>query len=365
MEDSQFNLNCTNLTEKQLKVANLIVVVTSVLCSVFATIILLLLLCQKSYSSTLQRLFLYLLVDTVIVEVVYASNLEHQYHYQGQAQVCVWVAFFTQWSSSVIFFATFGITVYLLSLVIVQIRGNSNCFMKLRLRPKYCQYVIEGLLGFLPIILAFVLAWLPYVDGNYGIAGPWCWIRFVDDKCEAIGLKNQMIFYGIYDIVGIIDIITSLIFVVVYCRLSTEFREARRLLRKTLILMLFQFVHTLIVLFQTSMRIYTGTKHHNIYALWITYAVVSPSRQLLYPVGFLVCFYPVKSMLRDLLFKTFKKFDNHKDYFNVTQVATVRESTRVSPLSHTYFIMSHEPYTGESTGLPKSTDDGYGSTVQS
>ena len=294
----------------------------------------------------------------MIVEVVYASNVEHQYQYNGQEQVCLWVAFFTQWASSVIFFATFGITVYLLCLVTVQISGSNNCLMKLGLRLKYSQYIIEGLLGFLPVILAFALAWLPYIDGDYGVAGPWCWIRFVDEKCEPIGLQNQMIFYGIYDIVGIIDIIASLIFAVVYCRLSTEFKEARRLLRQTLILMLFQFVHTLIVLFQTIMRIYTGSTHHNIYALWITYAVVSPSRQLLYPVGFLVCFYPVKSMLRRLLFKTFKNID-----FKVTQAATVRESTRVSPLSHTYFIMPHEPCT-ESTGLQRCTAAGYGGTVQ-
>ena len=372
MEDSQFNLNCSEFTEEQLKVANLIAGVTASVCGVFVTIIFLFLLCQKSYSSTLQRLFLYLLVDTVVVEIVFTCILEHQYEYKGQEQVCVWLAFFTHWASSVTFFATFGITVYLLCLVTLQIRGNntSTCFMKVA-RLKYSKCATEALLGFLPVILAFVLAWLPYIDGDYGIAGPWCWVRFVDENCKDIGLKNQMIYYGMYDVEGMIAIIASLIFAVVYCRLSTEFREARRLLRQTLILMLFQFVYIFSVLSQTSIRLYTGLAHHSIYAFWIIYAVVSPSRQLLFPVGYLVCFYPIKSMLSNFLFRRRNKYGhihkNHNENFDITRVATVRESTRVSPLSHTYFIVPHESHTEESRfsiGPTKSTATGYQSIVQ-
>lgn len=362
MEDSQFNLNCTHFTEEQLKLVNLTRGITSILCTAFATIIFLFLLCHKSYSTLLQRLFLYLLADTIIVEIINMFSLEHQIQYSKQEQVCEWLAFLTHWTTSTMLFAAFGIILYLFCLVTVQIRGN--CHLLVQLKQRRCfQCIVEGAFAILPFLLAFSLAWVPYTDGDYGIAGPWCWIRTLDDNCEPLGLKNQMIYFGMYELVGVIGIITSTVFAVVYCRLSTAFSEAQRLLRQTLILMLFQLVYILTILYQMIMRLYTGSKgQHDIYALWIIYAVISPSRQLIFPLGCLICFYPVKSMLscRAWNFQSSKQ----RHYQNRGETSSVPESTRVSPWSHTYFIAPHESCTEESTFStvpPKSTDTGYGS----
>ena len=50
--DSQFNLNCTNFTEAQLKAINLTRGIMAIVCVVIVGLILLFLLCHKAYSTS-------------------------------------------------------------------------------------------------------------------------------------------------------------------------------------------------------------------------------------------------------------------------------------------------------------------------
>ena len=61
------------------------------ICVVIVTLILLLLLCYKAYSTTFQRLYLYVTIATLFSEIVKALGIEHQFQYETQAQVCFWL----------------------------------------------------------------------------------------------------------------------------------------------------------------------------------------------------------------------------------------------------------------------------------
>ena len=345
---SQFNLNCTHFTEEQLKSLNLTRGVTAVACAVLVLSISILLICHKSFSSTFQRLYFYLLIITVLIELFISLSIERQFQYKGQNDVCVFLGFTTQWLSVIQMLYTFEIIAYLFCLVIFSIKKNHDCsnFQK----SKLCRRLLEALLTLLPILLAFIFSWEPYMGGNrYGLAGPFCWIRSMDENCQDVGTRDQMIYYGLYEILGVTGIIAHVIFAIVYCKLASSLKEARYLLRQTLIVMVFQFAYTLTITFQLGVRLYTGLiKLQNHYSLWMTFSIVSPFRQLLFPVGCLICFYPVKDMLVDCFRKMHRCCCKQQStsYVEIenphfTGHATVPESTRISQPSDTFFVVAH------------------------
>lgn len=365
--DSQFNLNCTNFTAAQLKAINLTRSIMALVCVVIVVLILLFLLCYKAYSTTFERLYLYVIFATLFSELIQALGIEHQFQYENQEKVCFWLGFVTHWTSVMVFIFALGIILYLLCLIVTKIRGNicsspseSRCY----------QVLLEVSFTLLPVLLSFAFALVPYFDNNYGLAGPWCWVRSVDDECRSVGIRDQMIYFGLYEAVGVIGLTTSLVFSIVYCKLATSFKEAKGLLKRTLILMGFQLGYVLIVTFQLAVRLYTGlTGQRQHTGLWFIHAFIIPNGQLIFPLGCLACFYPVGKMLVGSIRKTSRKCKDwykscscracckykYKQTLSVnnspqleTEAPTAPESSRVSLPSDTYFDV---PYTNAFTKI--------------
>ena len=373
----QFNVNCTNLTIEQLKDVNLTRGVTAMVCAGLVLFILVFLVCHKAFSRTFQRLYIYLLIVTFLVEVFISLSIEHQFQYSGQKEICVFLGFATQWLSVIKMMYTFETIVYLLCLVVISI--HEDCFHWLP-QSKFCRRLTEVLLALLPVLCAFIYSWEPYIGGNrYGLAGPFCWIRSMDETCRHVGTRDQMIYYGLYEMLGVSGFVTYVILSIVYCRLAPSLKEARYLLRQTLIVLIFQFAYTLAVTFQLGVRLYTGLSGHHIdsensYSLWLTFSFVSPIRELLFPIGCFICFYPVKAVVMDIFWKIWKccfKLRN-SSYVEIENPditrprhATVPESTRISQPSSTFFVVPHPddysaverfhgvPYRKDSHGIAK------------
>ena len=379
-EGTQFNLNCTNFTGAQLKAINLTRSIMAIVCVVIVGLILLFLLCHKAYSTTFQRLYLYVIIATLFSELIQALGIEHQFQYKRQEEVCFWLGFITHWTSVMVFIFAFGIILYLLCLIVTKIKGN---ICSQPSQSKCCQILPELLFALLPVLLSFAFAWVPYFDNNYGLAGPWCWVRSVDDDCKSVGLRDQMIYFGLYEAVGVIGLTTSSVFSIVYCKLATSFKEAKSLLKRTLILMGFQLGYVLIVTIQLAVRLYTGLTHQRQHiGLWFLHAVVIPNGQLIFPLGCLACFYPVTSMLLGSISKAGLKCKNwykscsfracckyHQQPSSSQwedEIATAPESNRVSFPSDTFFNI---PYTDAFTKIttdcshivPSAVDTGYSS----
>ena len=341
---SQFNLNCTSFTEDQLKSLNLTRSITAVVGALLLLSISVLLICHGAFSSRFQRLYFYLLIVTFLVELSISLSIEHQFQYNGQDNVCVFLGFATEWLSVTQMFYTFEIIIYLFFLVIFAIQKN-----RFQVSEAY-QRLIEALLTILPVVLAFVFSWEPYMSGNrYGLAGPFCWIRSENENCHHVGTRDQMIYYGLYEILGFTGIIAHIVFAIVYCRLASSLKEARYLLQRTLIVMMFQFAYTITITFQLGVRLYTGlSKLQSPYALWLTFSAISPIRQLLFPIGCIICFYSLKT----ILLECFRKMQRccckrqrgiyiEVDNPNFMERATIPQSTRISQPSSTFFIVPH------------------------
>lgn len=360
-EHQQFKTNCTTFTGEQLQAINLTRSIVAIICVITVALILLFLLCHKAYSSTFQRLYIYVIIATLFSESIQACGIEHQFHYQGQEEVCFWLAFITHWTSIIVFIFAFETILYLLYLVITQIKGDCCCHPP---QSRCCQAMLELLFILLPILLSFPIAYVPYRNNNYGLAGPWCWVRSIDENCRSVGMRDQMIYFGLYWAVGAIGIIINITFSAIYHKLTGTVKEARKLLKLTLILMGFQLCYITIVTLQLAVRLYTaisGSQQH--IALWFMHAIIIPNGQLIFPVGYLICFYSVKKMLCESIKKARHKC---KEWYNTltctgynrqvvleqdTEQFTAPESNRTSLPSYTFFEI---PYTN---GFTKTSAD--------
>ena len=391
-QDSQFLLKCSNLTERDLLSLNLAFSTTGLVSYLISTLILLLLLFYKAYHSVLQRLFLYLMVATNARELGVSASLEHYFHYKGQKEVCTWVAFFYNWAGMIVFVFTLGILIYLLCFVYRLAKGNT---VPKILQSRCRRIALECIYVILPLMVSFVYAWMPYINHNYGVAGAWCWIRTMDDNCTVVGLVDQILNgYVFYVTGGVIGLVLIIIIVIMYCKLPPTLSEARLLLRKTFIILVCMLLYVAIIVTALSLRMHTariGEYQHLV--LWLVITITFPISQLMFPFGFLVCFYSIKK----LHWKSIKKamdewrlccvccyrygcMENcttmdkiqHTVRFqqqpaDLTQAPTVHESTRVSLPSSTFYQVSHSNgFSTENAPLvpEDGTDTGYGSISQ-
>jgi hypothetical protein len=94
-----FNINCThNLCIEEWRSLNLVRSVLAFLGSLLVLAILVFLIYYKAYSSLFQRLYLYLIIATLLNELVGVVSIEHQWHYPRQETACVWIGLFTAWT---------------------------------------------------------------------------------------------------------------------------------------------------------------------------------------------------------------------------------------------------------------------------
>ena len=217
----------------------------------------------------------------------------------------------------------------------------------------------------LPLIISKDFALFPYVKKSYGVAGPWCWVRSLNEHCEPSGFVTQMSFFGLYVSVGIVGMAASLVFAVTYFKMS---KEARHLLKKTLYIMIFQFIHILVIMYNLSVRLYTLiSRHQKLNALWSADALTIPIGFLVFPLGYFLCFYPVNKVVltvcRRINHACFKRRVSNKqaEIPSVTKLVTAPKSIRVSQPSDTFFIVPHPDTLTETS--PLISDTGYGSSA--
>ena len=355
---SQWYENCTvGISEYDWASLNLIRSVAASFGAVIIICILLLLVYSKSYSTLFQRLYLYLIVATLLNETVGVISIEHQWMYHRQELVCKIVGMLTGWTYVVLFFFSYEIIFYLLYRVVWMIMGTPQCGIGHNAVTKCCgRVIIEAALCFFPVFIATVFAVPPYLQDRYGLAGPWCFVRSLDDDCNPTGKQIQMAFYGMYMAVGAAGFIASIIFTVVYFKLATNFKEARQLLKRTLYVLIFKFVHIIMILCSVACRLYTlESRQRRYYVLWLSHALAVPLGVLVFPLGYLVCFYPIRKMAkrfyRSLIVKCFKRNTSISRVPDVREAATAPRSERISQPSETFFYVSHPDELTERTPL--------------
>ena len=365
INESQFNMNCTSFTEGDWKSLNLVRSIAAILGTVIILAILCFLIYYKVYSSLFQRLYLYLITVTLLSEITGVVSIEHQWYYESQEQVCVGIGLVLAWTYVLLFIFSYEIIVHLVFLVVSNVRGT-----RVGAESAGCRVFVEIIYIAIPLLISAGFALPPLMQHKYGIAGPWCFVRSLNDNCEPSGYSTQMAFYGMYMTLGFAGIVASLILLIVYLKLASSFKEVRHLLKRTLYLLAFKFIHILTILCSVACRLYTlQTRRHQLYGLWLTHALSFPIGVLVFPLGYFLCFHPVGKVAKKVYRKVALKCcihnmpSHHVEVPSITGVhrATVPRSDRISQPSHTFFVTPHSEIPSEKS--PLTSDIGYNSMM--
>ena len=222
--------------------------------------------------------------------------------------------------------------------------------------------ILEILYVVLSVFVTICYAFVPFFTKNYGLAGPWCWIRAIDENCtiSTSGLINQIlngyVFYVSGSIIGLVLLIGI---AVLYCRLPrTLGNESRLLLKKTFFVIITFVANIVITVFALLTRVTAGvTKHYNFPVIWYAFAITFPISMLLFPIVYMICFFRMNhvSCCRELP----QRGRNQHSIQN----PTIPNSTRLSAPSETFFEV---PYTNNFTVIDEkeplaAETSGYGS----
>ena len=207
--------------------------------STFATL-------QQTYRSALQRMFLYLTTSTILLEAFHAMQIERQFHYHRQEQFCSALGFLIQSSSGVNYLLTLGITIFSMYTVYRKLLGDP---FERAIKIKGLRIAFESLFLISIVTIPFTFTWIPFLHGNYGLAGPFCWIRGMNENCTVVGLQDQVSFYSIAETTGLISLIAAVVLAFAFCGIACKYKTVRgqqgKLVCQTLLLMCFLTTHVL------------------------------------------------------------------------------------------------------------------------
>ena len=352
--------NCTQFTSKELLSLNLSISITGGVCFYISLLVTLLLFYHNAYQSLLQRLFIYLMVATSLMELSLFSLIEHFFYYEGQEGMCIAVAFFNHWTVAMALVFTMGILIYMFYLVYrlskghtVTLTGASKSEGK---RSKCYRYFFECLYVILLVIVTFAYGFEPYKRGKYGLAGAWCWIMSLDENCKQTnsGLVEQIISNSFILMVGTIGVILLIFTAVTYFRMQSMVREVKLLLRKTVVILICLVSFVACHLITINVRIFeTKRKQYRHLPLWIVHAMAQSISFLLFPLGYAICFHlsAIAKLCHRLKIALphLSKLQARYDMVPTSSMGeTAPESTRVSQPSDTWFSVQ---YTGAFTEI--------------
>lgn len=323
-------------------------------------LVLILLICNKLYKSIMKRMFLCLVVVTSTKEALHFVSIEHQWQYSGQDIYCIWHGYLQNVTLIAVLLISLLMILYLLYQVYILV--YSNPFP--RISQSKCRIVtLEIFYITIPIFVSFAYSLGPLIRGSNGLADTWCWIQSVNENCSYVGLLDQLVFgHGVYEVIGVVTILLTIINIVVYYKLSITFQDARVLLKKTLLLTGCLLVRILFGTFVFAARVLRATEATkiNTYPLSITQAMATPLSDLIFPFGFLLFFYSIKNLfIRPAssfaqccaslcCCKRNKQRNAYQDLNKTLEARTTPPSTRQSQPSESFYRVS---YTGDFTAI--------------
>ena len=219
--------------------------ITSAVCLVVISLLFLLLIFHKAYTSTLQRLLLYLMIFSVIQETCLSVGYATQFEYNGHKPFCNMINIVWQWSYTVAYVLTFCIIVFLSYKVCKQLKGNPVPRLS---RSKCFRVALECFFIFIVLVLpfAYILPLLPFANCSSFTFPQLCKKHMTIKKLincthgeKAIVLSViPGVVPGIVSFVDLIGIfVITIALSVVFCCLACKYRRTRATLCRTVVLL--------------------------------------------------------------------------------------------------------------------------------
>lgn len=269
MEDSA---NCTDYTETKY-VAVAIVRAVSGSISFFASLsVILMIIFFKKYILFSQRLILYLAVAVMLNSLTVATQGATYFpDIPPAATYCTASGFLNQTTGWSVLFAICCITIDLYLKAVAKKASRREWI-----------YVVTIFVG--PLLFN----WIPFIDSAYGWAGPWCWIRQLNDDCSKnmVGYVSRIVLW--YVPVTLVLILLILVYLVIYFtvkkqrhryegRYNPESERVKKMLQKELQpLFWYPVIFFVIYIFQVINRTAEFVTDEPVLVLWFLQAIISP-----------------------------------------------------------------------------------------
>ena len=182
---------------------------------------------------------------------------------------------------------------------------------------------IVGILTLL--ITPFVLNWIPFIWGMYGLSRPWCWIRGTQNSCDdfVLGVTLMiLLFYGPIVIIVLFSFISFTIIAIFVCRAASKLKggnrkKANRFIREMLLIVFYPLIYNILCIILLANRIkeatLLGKEEPPFFPLWMAEAIADPARVVLVPLAFIL--HPPKSWKN--MFSKQENDDFMEDEYNV------------------------------------------------
>lgn len=280
--------DCSNSSLSQLKSYNLVWSVAGLASAVVTLIILVSLLIFKTYRTTLQRLFLYLTIFTLLdlandsLNIMLRLRCFHEgvCRAVGYIDVCIFI------TSTLLLL---GIGVYLLIVVYYHIQGHPL--------PKTNGFkvaIVEVAYLLIVIVVPPVVLWKSY--SSFGMGGVYCWVERYSSSCnQTNSMYRQPVEIKILSTFTAIMAVNTAIFIllkVISCLLACRHKHIRshhlRIAKRATLLVMFLMVYFIINLITLWAHYHITLEEKAQFPVMICVAVMLPSSQGLIPIGFLV-----------------------------------------------------------------------------
>ena len=242
-----------------------------------SVLVILLIILFKKYSFFVQRLILYLSFSVLLYSTASALAVTN---YTGEdvfpKHFCEAIGFMTQYTQWTLLLSVAVITIDILLRVLLNRATNA----------------LE--IFYLVFIYAFpaTFNWAPFLQGLYGPAGSWCWIKsYVEDKGDCVKSHTGLIYqFSLwYGPLFVVLVLISVSYIIILSALKRykqrmniynhdEMELLKKMKREVFILMWYPIIFALINLIPLVNRIIHACLEHEerIYVLWVLHAFVSP-----------------------------------------------------------------------------------------
>lgn len=92
------------------------------ICMTVLVVMLVALCLSKAYASFIQRLFLYLIVTAILVEVCQAANFMNLIHFSHHKEVCIALGFVTNWIDNIASIKSLSIIIWTIILAVMSLK---------------------------------------------------------------------------------------------------------------------------------------------------------------------------------------------------------------------------------------------------
>ena len=201
---------CYNFTKMELESAYYTKISIAALGILLSGVVLLLFCISKVFRNFVYRLVFYLMLlnlaeaAILLMEVLPADMQDGEvFTRPNWGSVCSLFGFLDQIISWMGFIAIVWIMIYMLWLT-YHLYKIQDGMQPERINIHKVSKKIEMVAILSLFITPFVLNWIPFIWGMYGLSGPWCWIKGTRNACDDITLGVTLMVLLFYGPIGLI-----------------------------------------------------------------------------------------------------------------------------------------------------------------